>query len=598
VNVRFDVRVGYKIFRSTVMNMSKKLFLPLALVFAATLLAAPARVAAQAQAGRDTIIVLPFENTTNQREYNWVGTSFADSLAELFAHAPGLGVVSTDERELLYQRLRLPLTSSPSRATAIKIAREAKATLVVIGTYSVKSPEAKEGGDDKEDKVAPLEVSGTARVVRVNEGKLWRSFDFGGAVTNLQRTQGTLAYQILYLRDDALTISLNRVLELATKVPPRAFESLVKGIMTDDPEKRSAYLQNAGREFAKVHSGEIYPEAEFELGNLYYRQEKWKDAAEHFAKLKKGDVHYAEAAFYGGLTEWRLNDLKSALAMLVPLAADMPLTGVYNNAGAISLQAARGEKPGDEHDRLLKQATDFLARARETEPQDATVLYNYAYALFLSNKFTEAADQLRNVLTLKPRDGEVLFLYAKALERAGQTEAATAADNEARRYLKPYAQYQTEWQKSQTINSVPTRLAAQFDVAHAIEIETKPAQASTAAAQDLLERARKLYVAGQDDELLPELNRVLMIEPMNAEAHLYVGRVYQRRGDLARAVASLKAALFWDAKLIDAHILLGRIFLEQGDRAQAMVHARTAIQLDPNNQEAIALFRQVETGAK
>ncbi|MCA1643038.1 MAG: tetratricopeptide repeat protein [Acidobacteria bacterium] len=579
--------------------MSKKIFLWLAIVFAATLLAAPARVAAQSQAGRDTVIVLPFENTTSQREYNWIGASFADSLAEIFAHAPGLGVVSTDERELLYQRLRLPLTSSPSRATAIKIAREAKATLVVIGTYSVKSPEAKEGGaDDKEDKVAPLEVSVTASVVRVNEGKLWRKFDLGGALTNLQRTQGMLAYQILYLRDDALTISLNRVLELATKVPPRAFESLVKGIMTEDPEKRSAYLQNAGREFTKVHPGEIYPEAEFELGNLYYRQEKWKDAVEHYAKLKKGDAHYAEAAFYGALTQWRLNDLKGALAMLVPLTADMPLTGVYNNAGAISLQAARGEKPGEERERLLKQATDFLARARETEPQDATVLYNYAYALFLSGKFAEAADQLRDVLTLKPRDGEVLFLYAKALERAGQTEAATAADNEARRYLKPYAQHQTEWQKSQTITAVPPRLASQFDVAHAIEIETKPAQASAAAAPDLLERVRKLYVAGQDDELLPELNRVLMTDPSNAEAHLYVGRLYQRRGDLPRAVASLKAALFWNAKLIDAHILLGRIFLEQGDRAQAMVHARTAIQLDPNNQEAVALFRQVETGTR
>ncbi|HEX8161770.1 MAG TPA: tetratricopeptide repeat protein [Pyrinomonadaceae bacterium] len=581
--------------------MTQKLFLPLALAFAAALLAAPARVAAQGEPGRDTILVLPFENTANQREYNWVGASFADSLADLFAHAPGLGVVSTDERELLYQRLRLPLTSSPSRATAIKIAREAKATLVVIGTYSVKAAEAKEGAggaDDKEDKVAPLEVSGTASVVRVNEGKLWRKFDFGGAVTNLQRTQGTLAYQILYLRDDALTISLNRVLELATKVPPRAFESLVKGIMTDDPEKRSAYLQNAGREFTKVHPGEIYPEAEFELGNLYYRQEKWKDAAEHYAKLKKGDAHYAEAAFYGGLTQWRLGDLKGALGMLIPLASDMPLTGVFNNAGAISLQAARGEKPGEERDRLLKQATDFLSRARETEPQDATVLYNYAYALFLSGKFAEAADQLRNVLTLKPRDGEVLFLYAKALERAGQAEAATAADNEARRYLKPYAQYQTEWQKSQTISSVQPRLAAQFDVAHAIEIETKPAQAAAANAPDLLERVRKLYTAGQDDELLPELNRVLMTDPSNAEAHLYVGRLYQRRGDLARAVASLKAALFWNAKLIDAHILLGRIFLEQGDRAQAMVHARTAIQLDPNNQEAVALFRQVETGAR
>jgi tetratricopeptide (TPR) repeat protein len=88
-----------------------------------------------------------------------------------------------------------------------------------------------------------------------------------------------------------------------------------------------------------------------------------------------------------------------------------------------------------------------------------------------------------------------------------------------------------------------------------------------------------------------------MIDPSNAEAHLYVGRVYHRRGDLARAVSSLKTALFWsNQKSIDAHILLGRIFFQQGDRAQAMTHARAALELDANNQEALALFRQVETG--
>lgn len=577
--------------------MPKKIFIALALTLSTFALAAPPRAAAQTApaAGRDTVLVLPFESTSEQREYNWIGASFADSLTNLFAHAPGLTVVSTDRRELLFQRLRLPLTTRPSRATAIKLAREAKATLVVIGTYSVKAQQQQDAKDDR----LPIEVSGTARVVRVNEGKLWRSFDFGGAVTNLQRTQGTLGYQILYLRDDALTLSLNRVLELATKVPPRAFESLVKGIMTDDAEKRSAYLRNAGREYAKANPGEVYPEAEFELGNLAYRQEKWKDAAEHYTKLKKGDSHYTEAAFYAGLSHWHVNDLKSALGVLVPLASDLPLTGVYNNTGAISLQLARGEKSDEERARLLKQALDFLGRAKETEPQDPTVLYNHAYALFISGKFAEAADGLRNLLTLKPRDGQVLFLYAKSLERASQTEAATSADNEARRYLgKDYAQLQTEWQKSQTVGAVPLRLAPQFDVAHSIEIQMPSVETTSASTQDLMEKARKLYAAGQDDEVLPELNRVLMIEPMNAEAHLYIGRVYQRRGDQVRSISSLKTALFWDAKLIDAHILLGRIFLEKGDRAQAMTHARTAMQLDPNNQEALALFRLVETGAR
>src|SRR5713226_5301561 len=129
---------------------------------------------ARAQSASDVVMVLPFENTSNRPEYNWVGESFADSLAELL-NKPGLLVVSSDERELAYQRLRLPETVIPSRATAIKLAREAKASMIVIGTYSVtpapeesKSERAK-SGKDKPPAEAYVQV--TARVIKVNEGR-------------------------------------------------------------------------------------------------------------------------------------------------------------------------------------------------------------------------------------------------------------------------------------------------------------------------------------------------------------------------------------------------------------------------------------------
>jgi tetratricopeptide (TPR) repeat protein len=566
-------------------------FAALALTLAAAFAAPAPGARAQAPTGGDSVIILPFENTSAQREHNWIGPSFADALAEFF-RIPGLRVVSTDERELIYQRLRLPLTTLPSRATAIKIAREARASLVVIGSYTVKA---------SQDEKVPAEVSGSARVINVNEGRQWQyGFDFGGALVNLQKMQGTLAYQILYQRDPStLTVSLNDVLERANRVPPRAFESFVKGVMTEDPEKRSIYLQNAQKEYAKTHAGETYPDAAFEMGNLHLRQGRWKEAAEFYSKLKRGDSHYAEAAFYAGIAHWRQNDLKAALGALVPLTSAAPLTGVYNTGGAISLQAARDERDAAERERLLKQAVELLGRAKDTQPDDPSVLYNYAYALFLSGKFAEAADSLRGVLTISPRDGEAFFLYSKALERVGQAEAAAAADNEARKYLKTYATLQTNWQKSQTVGDVAVRLAAQFDVAEAISRREAVVESTGPKAEDLLERARKLYAAGQDDEVLPELNRVLMIEPMNADAHLYIGRVHTRRGDLQRAISSLKAALFWsNQKSVEAHVLLGRIFLERGDRAQALVHARSAIQLDPNHQEALALYRQVDTGAR
>jgi Flp pilus assembly protein TadD len=281
----------------------------------------------------------------------------------------------------------------------------------------------------------------------------------------------------------------------------------------------------------------------------------------------------------------------------------VPLTSIYNNAGSISAQAARGEKGGEERDRLLKQATTFLSRAVESNPDDHHVRFNYAYSLFIAGRHAEAADQLREVIKKNPRDGEALFLFSKSLERTNQAEPAAANDNEARKHFANYARAQVEWQKTQTVSTVAPRLRQEFNrFDYIAELRARNERerelVKGANTQDLLAKARDLYAAGRDDEALPELRRVVMIEPMNAEAYLLTGRIYMRRGELDAAINQLKTSIFWDSKLIDAHILLGRIFLERGDRTMAMTYARSAMQIDPNNQEAIALQRQVELGSR
>jgi tetratricopeptide (TPR) repeat protein len=580
----------------------------------ALLLFAVPSLTARAQSASDVVMVLPFENTSNRPEYNWVGESFADSLAELLSK-PGLLVVSSDERELAYQRLRLPETVIPSRATAIKLAREAKASMIVIGTYSVTPAEAEakpgEAKPEKDKSSAEAYVQLTARVIKVNEGRTlgemfdgsWatRQFDFGGPLTTLQNIQGRLAYQILYQRDKALPFSQNQLVQEATKVPQRAFEAYVKGVQLGDrDEKRVNYLKNALKFFADANGGAIYPQAAFELGRYYMLDGKWKDATEYFTKLQKKDPHYAEAAFYAGLGYAKMGDFGRALAALVPLSSDVPLIGIYNNAGAVAVQASREEKKDDERARLLAQGASFLARAAESSPDDPLVHFNYALALFLSAKYAEAADQLKPVITANPRDGQAYFLYAKSLEKTGKTEISTAADDQARRYLPSYAKWQTEWQKSQTVNGVSLRMRDVLNRDDVSDLMRKNAIAANtnpnSGTEDLLVKARELYQSGRDDEALPELHRVVMLEPTNAEAYLLSGRINQRRGDQEAAIAALKTAIFWDPKLIDAHILLGRIFLERGDRGEATKYATSAMTIDANNQEAIALERQVTMG--
>jgi tetratricopeptide (TPR) repeat protein len=558
----------------------------------------------------DVVMVLPFENTSNRAEYNWVGESFADALAELL-NKPGLIVVSSDERELAYHQLRLPETVIPSRATAIKLARQAKATMIVVGSYTVTPPATAENTADKQPHDAYVQV--TSRVIKVNEGRTlgevmdggWatRQFDYGGPLTTLQDIHGRLAYQILYQRDKALPFSQNQIVQEATKIPQKAFEAYVKAVQLDlRDEVRANYLKNALRFYAEALGGAVYPQAAFELGRGYMSLGNWKDATEYFSKIQKKEPHYAEAAFYASLGYTKLGDYGRALATVVPLSSDLPLIAVYNNAGAVAVQAARENKNDAERTRLLTQGSDFLTQASKSAPADPMVNFNYGYALFLAGKYAEAADHFRPVITSDQQDGQAYFLFSKSLAKLGNHEAATAADDMARRYLRSaYAKWETEWEKSQTTSGVNLRMR---DVLNREEVFgfdrdkkiTADAGTPSSATQDLLVKARDLYQAGRDEEALPELHRVVMIEPTNAEAYLLSGRINLRRSDQEAAIAALKTAIFWDPKLIDAHILLGKIFLERGDLGEARKYAQSAFTIDPNNQEAIALQRQVTRG--
>ncbi len=576
-----------------------------ALLFIQPVIFGPSKVAAQTAAAKDVVMILPFENTSsNLPEYNWVGESFANSLADLLK-VPGLVVLSNDERELAYQRLGLPLTTIPSLATAIRLARAANATMIVLGTYSVTT-----AGEDK----TAAALLGTARVIKVNEGRLmgevmpdgrWASrvFDFADPLTQLQRMQGRLAYDVLYARDKAFPFTRNELIARATKVPQIAFETYLKGIQTDDKEKRVNYLRNALKIYSDEKGGAVYPEAAFELGQFYFQQQDWKQAAEYFTRLQKEDPHYTEAAFHAALAYDKLGDERAALDALMPLTPEnskTPLTSVVNNAGALSVKAARDEKDAKERTELLAQGTRFLKRAADSSSADDSVVrFNYAYALFLAGKYAEAAEQLRPIIAADPRDGQSYFLLAKSLEQTGQTDQATAADDQARRFLPSYAKWQTEWQKSQATSNVALRLRpfnrSDMQTPPPVDGEIVTASGSP---EEFLSQAQKLYQEGHDEEALQLLRRVLTLEPTSAEAFLLIGRINQRLGDQQAAISALKTAIFWESRTIDAHILLGRIFLELGDRAQALSYARSAIQIDPNNQEAIALQRQVETGSK
>src|SRR5688500_12101995 len=133
------------------------------------------------------------------------------------------------------------------------------------------------------------------RSIRVNEGRflsevldgrqVQRDIILNDALGNLQTMQGQIAYQILYQRDKALPFSQNQLIEAANKVPARAFEAYIKGLLTPQPDARENYFKNALRLYSDATPDGSYSEAALELGHLYLGQRKFGDAIGAFEQV-------------------------------------------------------------------------------------------------------------------------------------------------------------------------------------------------------------------------------------------------------------------------------------------------------------------------
>lgn len=592
-------------------------------IFALSFVAIVAATAVRAQAGTDVVLVLPFENTSGKPEFNWVGESFADSLSDLL-RVPNLTVISNEQRKLIQQRLRIPLTTLPSLATSLKLARESNATLLISGRYTIVPASS--------ETAATINV--TARIVRVGEGRFLSEFIDGKQVTrdinlndalaNLQTIEGQVAYQILYQRDKSLPFSQNQLIEAASKVPARAFEAYIKGLLTNMVGARENYFKNASRLYTDAAGdGGVYSEAELELGHLYLAVRRYGEAINAFEKVisanqkchekaktdKKpaqcSDENYAEASFYIGLIFLQQGNFESAMATLQPLAEDLKLTTVYNALGAISVQASRAEKKNEgKAAAQLTEGINFLKKAADSAPDNVNVRFNYGVALFLMGDFLGAAEQFRSAIVLNSRDGDSYYLLAKTLELLKDPTAADI-DNQARRLLADgnrYASLEKVWQKDRQVPDMSLRVEqpARKDFV-AVVLSRKPAavvQSQVSETDALLAQARTQMKNGQDDDAMVTLRRVLASEPMSAESYLLLGKISLRRGDIDQAVSQFKTSIFWDNRLVEAHINLGKIYVEKGDCLQAKNYAASAKELDGENQDVQALQRLSERCSK
>lgn len=528
----------------------------------------------------DTVIILPFENRSQLAEYNWIRESFSILIEEVL-DAPGFYVISSDERNIAYERLNLSPDDILTRAAMIRLADAAQSNLALIGEFDV--------AVDKDQ----VTIAVTARLIEAREGRLIgnRVFNFSGPLSDLQSMQGQLAWNILYFRNPSSPYSKEQMVRRATSTPPLAYESFVKGVQTRDLNLREGFLKRAIQEHEMAGTPGRYTRALFELGLLYYRQADFEEAVKQLKQLQKDDSNYREGLFYLGLAAYEAGQVDESASAFRTLADQLPMLEVWNNVGAAL--TARGD---------LAAALPLLKRATANNPNDTDYRFNYGYASMLNKNCQEAVSYFDAVLRINPRDGEAHFLRSRCLTELGQPEEAARSDNEAKRYLESYAKWTVSPANIPKLMRFKTEVnrAAFYSLERKQQMQQDGTRGLPSAQQislrQSLDRARELINQKNDVEAMTELQSVLSSEPTNAEAHFLRGLILNQRRDIDGSIAAFKAAVSWNPRLIEGHINLCRLYLARGDRALALAHARQALEIDPQNRDAIALKQQIETG--
>ncbi len=486
------------------------------------------------------LLIMPFENTSKAPGIDWIGEAFPEVLGNRLS-STSLFIIGRDDRLYAFDRLGIPATAKPSRATIFQMAQQIDADYVIVGSYSF------DGSS----------FAVHAQIMDVDKLKLSPDMTESGPLTSLITVQTALAWDISYALDSLLGVSKNQFIAQFPPVRLDALENYIRGILAANAQEKIKYFKEA------IRLEPNHTLAMLQLAKTYYKARDYQPAVTWFSKVPTGDSNYNEAQFYLGLSAFYAGQLEKAEAAFRDLALRLPLTEIYNNLGVVS--ARRGEK----------RARTYFERTLQIDPNDPDYHYNLALTLLREGDTVGATKQLRESLTLHPDPEIKSFLDT------------VAAGSAAKDHLPP------ERVKSNYDESSYRQLA--LEIENANEIRLQQADAPTQAAFHL-QRGRQLLEEDLASEAEKEFKKAIALDPTNAEAHGGLARVLELTQDKAGARSEARKALNLKPSP-DVYLVLARVDLAENKTAAASEDVDRALALDPGNASAVALKREIALAA-
>ncbi len=502
------------------------------------LLAALAFGQANASSGQ-TLVVIPFENTSPTPGLDWVSEAFPVVLREQL-NSPLLYVSSREDLLRAYDRQGIPVGLHPSRATLYRVAEQMDVDYAVLGSY----------------KYDGANLTATAQLLDMRAQKLLPAAIETGALTDLGTTQSALAWDLLRVIRPGFSMAKAQYLSTHAPVRVDALEHFVRGEIASTLDQKEQEYKEA------VHLNAAYNEAWLELGKTYFAERSYEAAMAALSHIPSFSLMAREANFYLGLAAYEHGDFSRAQSAFEFVAARLPLAEVYNNLGVVA--GRRGQK----------DAVEYFQKALRNDPSDPDYHFNLGIALRHAGDANGANRELRAVLERRPNDAEAKSLL--------ETQSAAAVVHASSVAKLPPQRIKLVYQED-VFRQMTTQMQGW--------IEQRFAQADVRThARFHVERGKELLAYGFTTEAADEFRHAASVNPSSPTPLVGLAEVAMARSDNRDARAQAEAALRIHESA-EAYLVLARLDLSENRLESASTNLKSALRLDPGNSDVQGLQR-------
>jgi tetratricopeptide (TPR) repeat protein len=510
----------------------------------------------QAAPGTQTVLVLPFDNSTHQPGLEWIGEAFPEVLGQRL-NTQSLFLISRDDRQYAFDRLGIPVNLHASRATLYRIAAQLDADYIILGSYSYDGQT----------------FTARAQILDMKALRLSPDQVESGPLNDLIAIQTALAWDVLHALRPDFSEPRQAFLQRVPAIRLDAFENFIRGVVAGSSADKIRYLK------AAVAINPQYAQSILLLAKTYFAAHEYEQAAVWFAKLPSDDPASAEANFLLGLCQYHLGHFDRSSEAFKATAERVPLTEVLNNIGAA--ENRRGHQ---------RDAVDYFEKAVAADPSDPDYHFNLAVALYRKGDITAAQRQLRETLSRRPNDNDARqfqeSLAASLASSAALSSTAPSTTPATAPRPAPLPRIKRNYDESSY-----RQLAVELQ--NAIDASIGRAKPSDRTALHI-ERAREFLANGAPGEAENQFRAALTQEPANpgALAGLAHALMLQNKFSEARHFADTALGLHPSA---EAYLVVARADLHDNNNAAAAQNLQKAFALEPTSDDAKALAQEIQT---